>query len=239
MVFESSAYFIHKIFLFCNYIDSAKGFPKPLTPEEEKDAFEKMKNGDMKAREKLITHNLRLVAHIVKIYRNSLEADDLLSVGTIGLMKAIDNYDPSKKSQLSTYAARCIHNEILMLIRANKKHKHVLSMNGLIDPSDEDGLEIKDVISTDDDQIYSQVENKILFQQIQAIMDDKLSDREKEIIKYRYGIDCKKALTQQEIADKLGISRSYVSRIETKALGLIRDDLKKEDNRVKRMNLIR
>ena len=147
MVFESFAYFFSRICLFTNYVNTTQGFPKPLEAKEEKELFEKMKNGDKRAREKLISHNLRLVAHIVKRYTNSLEADDLLSVGTIGLVKAIDSFDYDKKVQLSTYAARCINNEILMLIRANKKHKNVVSLNSLTSNNEEDNdLELKDVM---------------------------------------------------------------------------------------------
>lgn len=230
MVFESFAYFFSRICLFTNYINTAQGFPKPLTPEEEKALFQKMKKGDLNAREKLISHNLRLVAHIVKRYTNSLEADDLLSVGTIGLVKAIDSFDYNKNVQLSTYAARCINNEILMLIRANKKHKNVVSLSSLTTNSEDDKeLELQDVLSSDDEEIFSQVETNLTVQKIKSIIEQKLDDREKIVIKYRYGIDCEKAMTQKEIADKLGISRSYISRIENKALQIIRDSFEKED----------
>ncbi len=226
MVFESFAYFFSRICLFTNYVNTAQGFPKPLTLEEEKIEFQKMKNGDMNAREKLITHNLRLVAHIVKKYTYSLEADDLLSVGTIGLIKAIDTFDYDKKVQLSTYAARCINNEILMLIRSNKKHKNVVSINSLTSNSDDDKeLELKDVLSSDDDEIFVQVETNIIMQKIKKVIKEKLSDREQTVIKLRYGIDCPKALTQKEVSQVLGISRSYISRIENKTLQIIKDDL--------------
>lgn len=225
MVFESFAYFFSRICLFTNYVNTAQGFPKPLSLEEEKDAFTKMKKGDMKAREKLISHNLRLVAHIVKKYTNSLEADDLLSVGTIGLIKAIDTFDYDKKVQLSTYAARCINNEILMLIRANKKHKNVVSMNSLTSGSDDDkDLELKDVLSSDDDEVFVQVEQNLTMQKVKRIIQNKLSEREQKVVCMRYGIDYPKALTQKEVSDKLGISRSYISRIENKVLDIIRSE---------------
>lgn len=230
MVFESFAYFFSRICVFTNYVNTAQGFPKPLTLEEEKETFEKMKNGDKKAREKLISHNLRLVAHIVKKYTNSLEADDLLSVGTIGLIKAIDTFDYEKKVQLSTYAARCINNEILMLIRSNKKHKNVVSLNSLTTNGDDDkDLELKDVLSSDDDEIFVQVENNLTMQKIKKIINQKLDDREQSVIKLRYGIDCDKALTQKEVADVLGISRSYISRIENKTLQIIREEFDKDE----------
>lgn len=230
MVFESFAYFFSRICVFTNYINTAQGFPKPLSLEEEKQEFVKMKKGDMKAREKLISHNLRLVAHIVKKYTNSLEADDLLSVGTIGLIKAIDTFDYDKKVQLSTYAARCINNEILMLIRANKKHKNVVSLNSLTSNNEDDkDLELKDVLSSDDEEIFVQVEQNLMIQKIKKIITEKLDKREQAVVKLRYGIDCDKAYTQKEVATKLGISRSYISRIENKTLKIIKDEFDKDE----------
>ena len=216
--------------MFTNYINTAQGFPKPLSLEEEKQEFEKMKKGDVKAREKLISHNLRLVAHIVKKYTNSLEADDLLSVGTIGLIKAIDTFDYDKKVQLSTYAARCINNEILMLIRANKKHKNVVSLNSLTSNNEDDkDLELKDVLSSDDEEIFVQVEQNLMIQKIKKIITEKLDKREQAVIKLRYGIDCDKAYTQKEVATKLGISTSYISRIENKTLKIIKDEFDRDE----------
>lgn len=229
MVFESFAYFFSRICLFTNYVNTAQGFPKPLSLEEEKTEFEKMKKGDKVAREKLITHNLRLVAHIVKKYTYSLEADDLLSVGTIGLIKAIDTFDYGKKVQLSTYAARCINNEILMLIRSNKKHKNVVSINSLTCNSEDDkDLELKDVLASDDEEIFMQVETNIVMQKIKKVISTKLTEREQAVIRLRYGIDCPKALTQKEVSEELGISRSYISRIENKILQIIKEELDEE-----------
>jgi len=226
MIFESFAYFFSRICLFTNFVNTAQGFPKPLTLEEEKCEFEKMRNGDKQAREKLISHNLRLVAHIVKRYTNSLEADDLISVGTIGLIKAIDTFNYDKNVQLSTYAARCINNEILMLIRANKKHKNVVSLNNLTTSNDEDKeLELKDVLASDEDDVEDQVESNLLIQKIKGVINTKLSEREKVVICLRYGIDCDRAYTQKEVADVLGISRSYISRIENKTLKIIKDEV--------------
>lgn len=229
MIFESFAYFLSRISLFTNYVGTVHGFPKPLTPEEEKKLFEKMKKGDKKARELLISHNLRLVAHIVKKYTNSLEADDLLSVGTIGLIKAIDSFDYGKKVQLSTYAARCINNEILMLIRSNKKHNNVVSLNSLTSNSEDDkDLELQDVLSSDEEEVFSQVETKLSMQRIKNIIDQNLDEREKKVVYMRYGINCERAFTQKEIAEKLGISRSYISRIENKALKIIKDEFERQ-----------
>lgn len=231
MVFESFVYFFSRISLFTNFVDTVQGFPKPLTLEEEKKEFEKMKKGDKKAREKLISHNLRFVAHVVKKYTNTLEVDDLLSVGTIGLIKAIDTFDYDKKVQLSTYAARCINNEILMLIRANKKHKNVVSLNSLTTNNEEDNdLELMDVIASDEDELFNQVDNNLSMQKIKHIINTKLDEREQEIIKLRYGLVDEKGLTQKEVAEKLGISRSYISRIENKALTIIKNNLQKEND---------
>ncbi len=226
MIFESFAYFFSRICMFSNFIDNVQGFPDPLTAEEEKREFEKMKKGDAKARENLISHNLRLVAHIVKKYTNSLEADDLLSVGTIGLIKAIDTFDYSKKVQLSTYAARCINNEILMLIRSNRKHKNVVSLNSLTSSNEDDkDLELKDVLSFDDEELYEQVETNLLIQKVKKVIAERLDEREQAVIRLRYGIDCGRSMTQKEVSQKLGISRSYISRIENKALSVIKAEL--------------
>ena len=226
MIFESFVYFFSRISLFTNFINTVQGFPKPLTLEEEKAEFAKMKKGDMKARDKLISHNLRLVAHFVKRYTNSLEVDDLLSVGTIGLIKAIDTFDYDKKVQLSTYAARCINNEILMLIRANKKHKNVVSLNSLTSTSEEDNdLELEDVLSCDENELFEEVDNNLVVQKVMNIIKNNLDAREREIIVLRYGLNGKRALTQKEVAKHLGISRSYISRIENKALAIIKQNL--------------
>ncbi len=227
MVFENFMLFMNKIMLFSSYVNNASGFPKPLTPEEEKMYFEKFKNGDNKAKEILINHNLRLVAHIVKKYSGAGEADDLISVGSIGLIKAINNFEYGKGTQLSTYAARCIENEILMLIRMNKKHKKVLSIQESLG-RDKDGNEIEllDVLPGLDDEVYNIVENNILTEKINKIIKEKLPSREAEIIRLRYGLGGKPALTQREVAVKLDISRSYISRLETKAISVIKEELK-------------
>lgn len=229
MVFENFMLFMNKIMLFSSYVNNASGFPKPLTPEEEKMYFEKFKNGDNKAKEILINHNLRLVAHIVKKYSGAGEADDLISVGSIGLIKAINNFEYGKGTQLSTYAARCIENEILMLIRMNKKHKKVLSIQESLG-RDKDGNEIEllDVLPGLDDEVYNIVENNILTEKINKIIKEKLPEREAEIIRLRYGLGGKPALTQREIAVKLNISRSYISRLETKAIAVIKEELEAE-----------
>ncbi|MDD4815658.1 MAG: RNA polymerase sporulation sigma factor SigK [Clostridia bacterium] len=227
MVFENFVLFMNKILLFSSYINNASGFPKPLTLEEEKMYFEKFKNGDKQAKDKLINHNLRLVAHIVKKYSGAGEADDLLSVGSIGLIKAINSFEYGKGTQLSTYAARCIENEILMLLRVSKKHKNVISLQeSLGDDNSENDVELMSIIPSLEDEIYTIVENNIITDKIGKIIDQKLPKREAQIIKMRYGLNNQVALTQREVANKLCISRSYISRLETKALETIRNEIK-------------
>jgi len=229
MFFESFAYFLSRINCFSAFINTAEGFPKPLSREEEKRTFEKFKkNGDLEARQKLITHNLRLVVHIVGKYAGSVkvEADDLISVGTIGLMKAIDSFDYDKGVQLGTYASRCIDNEILMVLRANKKHKEDLSLNSVIG-GDKDGNDfmLMDIIPADDD-LEDIAQTNFFIEKVSNNVNKLLSPREKEVLEKRYGLNGHKVLTQKELAKELNISRSYVSRIEAKALQTIKDSLK-------------
>lgn len=201
-------------------------FPPPLPYDEEKRYFELAKQGDMKAREILIEHNLRLVAHIVKKYYTAQgNTEDLMSIGSIGLIKAIDSFDPSNGARFATYASRCLQNEILMHFRSQKKLQNEVSINESID-MDKDGnpLTYIDIISCEDtiaEDIYSRINCRKAIE----IIKTKLNKREKEIIVLRYGLDGKKAKTQREIADMLGISRSYVSRIEKAALSKIRQSL--------------
>lgn len=232
MVFETLGQFMSKLMLFHGYVNEFNGFPDPLTKEQEDNYIEKMLAGDTHAREKLINHNLRLVAHVCKKYNGSAEADDLLSVGSIGLIKGIDSYKPDKGSQLSTYVSRCIENEILMLLRANKKHKICVSIEETIGV-DKDGskMTFKDIIpqeaEKDPDVI---VEKRVMIEKVKDIMQKTLSKREFEIIALRYGIFNGIEHTQQEVANILNISRSYISRIETKALGILNQEFKKTGN---------
>ena len=232
MIYESFAKFISKICCFTAFVSSIQGFPKPLTKEEEAVWVEKLVKGDKKAREILINHNLRLVAHIVKKYSNSLEADDLISVGTIGLIKAVDSFDENKGVLLSTYASRCIENEILMLIRANKKHKETISLNSVLSPkADSDDMELTNFISAEDEEeVFHQVERGCLMQDVIVAMNKYLSPMECEIMKYRYGICGYDLKTQKEVAEIFNISRSYISRIESKCLKILQKNLLKDDN---------
>ncbi len=229
MIFESFANFMNKIMLFSSYINNSYGYPQPLTPEEEQKYLHDFWAGDEMAKEKLINHNLRLVAHIVKKYSNStFEAEDMISVGTIGLIKAVSTYSPDKKTQLSTYAARCIENEILMLLRKQKKHKNVASLNETLG-KDKDGNDIclMDIINDDEENLVLSVENKAFISKILDLTKTYLTPREYEIINLRYGLNNNDSMTQLQVAHKLGISRSYISRLEKKALKTIASHLNK------------
>lgn len=207
-------------------VDDPTGFPPPLPAEKEREYFRQARNGDMKAREKLIMHNLRLVSHIVKKYYGSYEAqEDLLSIGTVGLIKAIDSYNVENGTKFATYAGKCLQNEILMHFRADKKLKYEVSINETID-IDKDGnpLTYMDVISCEDtvaDDLFIRMGSKKALE----IIKDTLDPREREIIVRRYGLAGGSPLTQREISVKMGISRSYVSRIEKAALQKIEKEL--------------
>ena len=230
MIVESFFTFINKILLFTSYINNKGSFPKPLSREEEREYILKAKAGDMSARDILIQRNLRLVAHIVKKFNNAAEVDDMISVGSIGLIKAINTFEYDKGSQLATYAARCIQNEILMHIRANKKHKATLSLQENVG-TDRDGNDITliDIISIKEESVLKQVEDGILTDKMYVLIKKVLNDREYKIIAMRYGMDGSEGLTQREVADLMNISRSYISRIEKKAIKKISDELKKND----------
>lgn len=202
------------------YVSNTNSFPKPLTPEEEEKYLERYEKGDEEARNILIERNLRLVAHIVKKYSNTgKDTDDLISIGTIGLIKAISTFDRSKGTRLATYAARCIDNEILMTIRSSKKAKMEVSLQEPIGV-DKEGNEISlmDILGTDTDQVIDEVDLKIQTKKLYQNMSKVLKDREKIIIELRYGLTDGGCKTQREIANMLGISRSYVSRIEKRAI---------------------
>ncbi|WP_017414587.1 RNA polymerase sporulation sigma factor SigK [Clostridium tunisiense] len=206
--------------LLTGYVSGNSSFPQPLTEEEEKLYLNKFKDGDLHAKNTLVERNLRLVAHIVKKYSfPGKEVDDLISIGTVGLIKAIDSFDCSKGTRLATYAARCIENEILMLIRNNKKTKGEVYLQDPIGV-DKEGNEISlmDILSSDKDSVVEIVENKIQVKKLYGKINTVLQEREKVIIEMRYGLLDGNARTQREIAKILGISRSYVSRIEKRAL---------------------
>ena len=227
MIFECIATFLAKINCFYAYVDNTKSFLKPLTKEDEERLVRLMAEGDQDAKQKLIEHNMRLVAHIVKKYSSTQEADDLISVGCIGLIKAINSFEAEKGATLSTYAARCIENEILMLMRANKKHQAVDSLDESVglDKDDNDVTLLETIPEDDPERVFNTVNNTILLEEINKIMKEELSEREYYVITNRYGLNGMPAYTQREVADMLNISRSYISRIEKKALNVLKNKI--------------
>ena len=214
------------IIFFALHVTSANSFPRPLSAQGERECFERIKNGDKSAKNKLIEHNLRLVAHIIKkYYSNSSEQDDLVSIGTIGLIKASSTFDYEKGTRFATYAARCIENEILMYFRNKKKYAQDISLSEPIE-CDKDGnaLSIIDTMA-DEKSITEDIEEKLRAENLHKVIDSELLPREKEIIYMRYGIMGRGPYTQREVAKKLSISRSYVSRIEKKAMEKLKEKL--------------
>lgn len=230
-MFELLSFLGQYICFFILHVCGNGTFPKPLSAKEEAEYLKRSSQGDLEARNKLVEHNLRLVAHIIKkYYSNQNEQDDLVSIGTIGLIKAINTYDISKNIKLSSYASRCIENEILMHFRNLKKSAQDISMNETID-IDKDGnpLTLLEIISVDDN-IADELDLKFNSQKLKQYIDEELSPREKKIIILRYGLNGKEPMTQREIASMLNISRSYVSRIEKKALQTLKKRFDKSGN---------
>ncbi len=218
-MFELISLVFQNLTFFALHLKNMNSFPKPLSAKKERELLEKMQKGDKTARNTLIEHNLRLVSHIVKKYYSEYdEQDDLISLGTVGLIKGIDSFDIQKGARLVTYAARCIENEILMYFRAKKKDANVVSVNEPIDcDSEGNPLTLIDVIYTEDtisDDIDLKNKVKRLYELVDAIEDE----RERDIIIQRYGLYNTKAYTQREIAERMNISRSYVSRIEKRVI---------------------
>lgn len=217
---------IGAIILFTGYIVGNNSFPVPLSSAEEKEYINRFKSGDMNAKNILIERNLRLVVHIAKKFSSIKDVEDLISVGTIGLIKGIESFDYNKGTKLATYAARCIENEILMLIRNSKKVRNEVFLQDPIG-TDKEGNEISliDILNSGEDTIIDIVEQKITLKKMYEKLNDILNEKEQIIIKLRYGLVDGKIKTQKEIAKKLNISRSYVSRIEKKALTKLNKEL--------------
>ena len=220
--------FIQNAIVVFGYIQGGNLFPEPLSPEEEKICIENMSNGDEEARNILIERNLRLVAHVSKKYSTTnIDQDDLISIGTIGLIKAINSFDYTKNIKLATYAARCIDNEILMFIRSNKKTKSEIFLNEAIGKDKDDNeISLIDVIEKDEMCVDDEIDLKLRIKELYNKMKEILKGREKTILELRFGLGGTKPKTQHEIAEMLGISRSYVSRIETKAIGKLSEVIK-------------
>jgi len=222
---------IRNIFFLFGYVSNVNSFPQPLSPEEEQYYLKMLKEGSEEARNILIERNLRLVAHIVKKYNSTVsDSDDLISIGTIGLIKAIATFNDEKGTRLATYAARCIENEILMHIRSSKKIQSEVSLQDPIGV-DREGNEIAliDVIGNEAESVVDEVELKMQVKRLYNIMKDVLKNREKVVLELRYGLLNGTSKTQREIAKMLGISRSYVSRIEKKAIKKLGKELKQPE----------
>lgn len=204
-----------------------KAFDRPLTAAQERQYLELFHGGDKKAKEILIEKNLRLVVHMVKKYSCSeYELEDMISIGTIGLIKAIDSFDEKKGNRLVTYAAKCIDNELLMMFRSEKKRSKEVSLNEPLG-TDKEGNKIcfQDITFSEDEDVVARLQNNADIAKLNKVFNSVLSDMEKEILIYRYGLYGRRERTQRELADEYGISRSYVSRIEKKALGKLREVL--------------
>lgn len=211
------------------HVTSGGSFPKPLSAKEERECLEKIKAGDQEAKNKLIEHNLRLVAHIIKRYYSSIkDQEDLISIGTIGLIKAASTFDYDKGTRFATYASRCIENEILMHFRSLRKSSQDVLISDPIDTDKEgNSLTLQDIMS-DDENIFDRIDLRLKSEQMYRYIEKHLSERERKIIIMRYGLFCTKPLTQREVADSLKISRSYVSRIEKKAVDTLRKQFSRE-----------
>lgn len=223
MLFSLILGLISNIYYFALHVSGAGSFPPPLSAKREEELLQKSIDGDIDAKNKLIEHNLRLVAHITKKYYTAgCDQDDLISIGTIGLIKAIGTFVPNRGIRLATYASRCIENEILMYFRNLKKTAQDVYISDPID-NDKDGntLTLIDVIA-DEGDIEEEIDTKMKIEKLRVILNGTLDEREIEIIKLRYGLNGENELTQREIAKKLNISRSYVSRIEKAALEKLR-----------------
>ena len=222
--------FLLRLFFFTGSVRDEGSYPRPLSPKEEAKCLALAREGDAAARDKLIRHNMRLVAHIVKKYAGTAETDDMISVGSIGLIKAINTYEPSRGTRLATYTARCIENEVLMFIRAGKKHRANVSLSDPVG-TDKDGneLTIMDLLFEKEDKVFGSVEQSLMLEKFLSAVKRLLDERETQVICMRYALTGGAPQPQREVARRLKISRSYVSRIEKRALEKLRAGLRRED----------
>lgn len=218
MIFSFFSNILSYIFLLFGYISTSNLFPEPLSKTEEEYYLRRYFEGDKEAKNKLIEHNLRLVAHIAKKYATKeQDMEELISIGSIGLIKAINSFSSDKGFKISTYASKCVENELLMYIRSTKKQQAEISMNTIIG-TDKDGndMELADTLDMEEKDVIDTIYNKVITEQMIKYINTKLPEREVYIMNLRYGLNGGIPKTQQEVADMLGISRSYISRIETK-----------------------
>ena len=225
---ETFLNFLNQMIFGVGYIQSSNLFPEPLSSEEEKKYLREMLEGNEKARNILIEHNLRLVAHIAKKYNNTkIDQEDLISIGTIGLIKGINSFNADKNIKLATYTARCIENEILMFLRSSKKINSEVFLNEPVGKDKDDNIvTLQEIIEVDEKNVEDEVDLKMKVKKLYQKMKTVLKQREKTIIELRFGLLGDKPKTQKEIAEMLDISRSYVSRIETKAIGKLAKEIK-------------
>jgi len=227
MILEGLFLLLNKIFFLTSYVDNKNSFPRPLGEEEEAKYIALAKKGDKEAKDVLAQRNLRLVAHIAKKYSNYNDQDELISVGSIGLIKAINCYEPNKGTTLATYAAKCIENEMLMALRSGKKHSNNVSINDVLG-TDKDGntLSLKDIMIDTAGDVEEAVAYQMGKEKLIRVLKQLLDKREYTIMKHRYGLEGVTPRTQKEVAAALNISRSYVSRIEKKVVGRLREYFK-------------
>jgi len=219
--------FLCHVFFLAGFLVNPNSFPKALTPEQEKEYLEAYHKGDESKKNLLIEHNLRLVAHVVKKYASSgKEMDDLISIGTIGLIKAVNSFNYEKGKRLATYAARCIENEVLMVLRSEKKLQNEVSLYEPVKGGKGEGeMTFLEILETDDESVFEEAELKSEIKKLYRVIGRVLSDREKKVIVMRYGLKDGREYTQREIAGMLGLSRSYVSRIEKKAISKLNAEM--------------
>lgn len=217
---------IQTVLILAGYVSGSAAFPKPLTKEEETKYLAEYAEGNEKAKNILIEHNLRLVAHIAKKYSDEKNMEDLISIGTIGLIKGINTFNPKKNSKLSTYISRCIENEVLMYMRSSKKLQNEISIDESIGVDREgNNMTFSDILMAEGADVSEIISGKLDAQKLHRAMKKVLSANEINILNWRYGLDGQKRKTQREVADILGISRSYVSRIEKKCLEKLAKEL--------------
>ena len=230
MFFDLLCTIFGKLLFFTSAVGGKSSFPKPLPPDEEARCLKLAQEGNKEAKDKLVRHNMRLVAHIVKKYNGAAETDDLISVGSIGLIKAINTYRPGHGTQLATYTARCIENEILMLIRSNKKHRGTVYLSDPVGVDKEGNeLTLMDLLFEKEEGVFKAVESRMVKERFMRVLEEVLNEREYTVLCLRYGLKGGAPMPQREVASFLKISRSYISRIEKRAVEKVRAHTDRSD----------